>query len=96
VTREGRLVDDMMVVTVGRDAIRIALMCALPMLMAGMVVGVLISVLQVATSIQDITITFIPKILAVFLALLFSMHWMLNLLKGFAVQILTTVGQIGT
>ncbi len=88
--------DDMMVVTVGRDAIRIALMCAMPMLMAGMVVGIVISVLQVATSIQDITITFIPKILAVFLALLFSMHWMLNLLKGFTVQILTTVSQIGS
>ncbi len=85
-----------MVVTIGRDAIRVALLCALPMLMAGMLVGVLISVLQVATSIQDITITFIPKILAVFLALLVSMHWMLQLLMDFARRVLELLAAIGS
>jgi flagellar biosynthetic protein FliQ len=79
--------DEMMVVTIGREAIKTILLVAMPMLVAGMAVGVLISVVQVATSIQDITITFIPKIIAVFTALVFSMHWMLRLMIGFTRQV---------
>ena len=88
--------DEMMVVTIGREAIRVALLCAMPMLMAGMAVGILISVLQVATSIQDITITFIPKILAVFATLMLAMHWMLRLLIGFATTVLQMIAGIGS
>ncbi|MBP7146487.1 MAG: flagellar biosynthetic protein FliQ [Acidobacteria bacterium] len=77
----------MTVVTIGRDAIGVALLVGAPMLLAGMLVGIVISVLQVATSIQDVTITFIPKILAVFFALLISLHWMLRLMIEFTQRI---------
>ncbi len=79
--------DEMMVLAVGHDAMRTALYVAMPMLMAGMLVGVIVSILQVATSIQDVTITFIPKILAVFLVFIVAMSWMLRILLGFTREI---------
>ncbi|RMG46416.1 MAG: flagellar biosynthetic protein FliQ [Acidobacteria bacterium] len=87
--------NEMMVITIGREAMRITLLVGLPMLMAGMLVGIVVSVLQVATSIQDITITFIPKILAVFLALTLSLNWILRLLVGFARQIFDIIATLG-
>ena len=75
--------DEVTVLTLGREALKTVVLVAAPMLLAGMAVGVLISILQVATSIQDITITFIPKILAVFAALLLSLHWMLSVILSF-------------
>jgi flagellar biosynthetic protein FliQ len=79
--------DEMMVLAVGHEAMRTALFVAMPMLAAGMLVGVIVSILQVATSIQDVTITFIPKILAVFLVFVVAMSWMLRVLLTFTREI---------
>lgn len=87
--------DEMTVVMIGREAIKVALLIGLPILLAGMVVGVLVSVFQVATGIQDMTITFIPKILAVFAVLAIAMHWMLNILTGFIERIIVMVSGVG-
>ena len=86
----------MTVLTIGRDTIRVALLVGAPMLLVGMVVGILISVLQVATSIQDVTITFIPKILAVFLTLLISLHWILRLMIEFTQRIFGLISNLNT
>ncbi len=86
--------DEMTAVTVGAQAIKVALLVGLPMLLAGMVVGILVSVFQVATSIQDVTITFIPKILAVFAALVFSLHWMMRILLEFTQQIFASISSL--
>ena len=75
--------DEITVLTLGREAIKTVVLLSAPMLLAGMAVGIFVSVVQVATSIQDITITFIPKILAVFAALLLSLHWMLGIILSF-------------
>jgi flagellar biosynthetic protein FliQ len=87
--------DEMSAVTIGAQAIKVALLVGLPMLLAGMVVGIVVSIFQVATSIQDVTITFIPKILAVFTALVLSLHWMLRVLLEFTTQIFGMVSQLG-
>ncbi|MDQ7007282.1 MAG: flagellar biosynthesis protein FliQ [Acidobacteriota bacterium] len=87
--------DEMTVVAVGREAIKVALMVGLPVLLAGMVVGVMVSIFQVATGIQDMTITFIPKILIVFAVLAFGMHWMISVLTGFIERIFTLVSGVG-
>ncbi len=87
--------DEMMVVNIGRETIKIALMVGLPILLTGMIVGILVSIFQVATSIQDMTITFIPKILAVFGVLAIGMHWMIGLLTGFIEYIMELVRNIG-
>ncbi len=86
--------DEMTAVTVGAQAIKVALLVGLPMLLASMVAGILVSVFQVATSIQDVTITFIPKILAVFAALVFSLHWMMRILLEFTQQIFASISSL--
>ena len=88
--------DEMMVVNVGQEAIKVALMLGLPILVTGMLVGVAVSILQVATSIQDMTITFIPKILSVFAVIAFGMHWMLRVITNFAQQIMHMVTTLTT
>ena len=66
------------VIGFARQSIELTLVIALPMLGVGLGVGVLVSVLQAATQIQEMTLTFVPKIIAVFLALLISFPWILD------------------
>ncbi len=65
------------------DALRIAMMISAPMLLTALVVGILISLFQSVTQIQEMTLTFIPKILATFLALMISLPWMLQTLMDY-------------
>ncbi len=67
-----------MVVALSRQAIELALFLALPMLGVSLVVGVFVSVLQAATQIQEMTLTFVPKILGMFIALLIAFPWMMD------------------
>lgn len=66
------------VIGFGRGAIEITLMLALPLLGLGLIVGLMISVFQATTQIQEMTLTFIPKILAIMTALIMFSPWMLN------------------
>jgi len=87
-------VDEMTVLTIGREAIRTALLVGAPILLVGMAVGLIVSVLQVATSIQDVTVTFIPKILAVFVATLFTLHWMMRLMIEFTQRVFAMIAGV--
>jgi flagellar biosynthetic protein FliQ len=87
-------VDEMTVLTIGREAIRTALLVGAPILLVGMAVGLIVSVIQVATSIQDVTVTFIPKILAVFLATLFTLHWMMRLMIEFTQRVFAMIAGV--
>ena len=58
------------VTAIGKETIEVILMVSAPVLIAGMVVGLLISVFQAVTQIQEMTLTFVPKIIVVFLVLL--------------------------
>ena len=60
------------------DAIKTAISLAAPMLLAGLAVGLLVSIFQAATSINEMTLTFIPKMLAVAVALIFFFPWMMQ------------------
>jgi flagellar biosynthetic protein FliQ len=75
------------VLDVGREAIWLTLQLAAPILIVGLVVGVLIGFFQALTQIQEATLVFAPKILAVFLALLVFLPFMGALLAGFMHQI---------
>ncbi len=66
------------VVGFGRQAIELCLMMALPMLGVGLTVGVIVSIIQAATQIQEMTLTFIPKILSMFVALLLALPWIME------------------
>ena len=75
------------VVGFAREAIETALFIALPMLGVGLAVGVTISILQAATQIQDMTLSFIPKIFAIFLTLLLAFPWIMDRLVSYTREI---------
>jgi flagellar biosynthetic protein FliQ len=75
------------VATIGKEAIEIVLLISAPMLGFGLVVGVMISIFQAATQIQEMTLTFVPKIVAVFVALLIFSPWMLQTMMEFTKEL---------
>ena len=66
------------VVGFARQSIELALMISLPMLGIGLIVGVAVSIVQAATQIQEMTLTFIPKVVCMFLALLLALPWLME------------------
>jgi flagellar biosynthetic protein FliQ len=67
-----------------RQAIELAMLVSLPMLLAGLVAGVLVSVFQTVTSIQDNVLAFIPRAAAIFVTFALTFPWMLRLVTGFS------------
>lgn len=74
-------------VEICKNAIYTALLVAAPMLIAGLVVGILISLFQSVTQIHEMTLTFIPKILAVVLVLIVALPWIMNLLLAYTTEL---------
>ncbi len=79
----------------GRQAIETILMVAAPMLLSGLTVGLLVSIFQAATQINEQTMTFIPKIAAVLISLLIFAPWMIKVLVGFTTNVLTLTATVG-
>ncbi len=75
-------------VELGRDALLMVMLISAPMLGLGLLVGLLVSVFQATTQIQEQTLAFIPKIIAVFVAILIFGPWMLRLLMDYMQQLL--------
>jgi flagellar biosynthetic protein FliQ len=73
------------------EAIKTAISLAAPMLLAGLCVGLLVSIFQSATSINEMTLTFIPKMLAVAIALIFFFPWMVQTMIVFMENIFSNV-----
>lgn len=81
-----------MVITIGTEAIKTTLYLAGPILVAAMVVGILVSIIQAVTQINESTLTFIPKIIAVVLVLTIMGPWMLEIMENYTTDILSNVG----
>ena len=79
------------VVHLARSAVETILLAAGPMLISAMVVGLVISVFQAATQINEQTMTFIPKIVAVFITMVIFGPWMINLLVTFTAGIINSM-----
>ncbi len=75
------------VLDIGKQALVLTLLLAAPMLLLGLAVGVLISILQSVTQIQEMTLTFVPKIVVTVMAMIFFGPWMLRLLMSFTMQL---------
>jgi flagellar biosynthetic protein FliQ len=82
------------VLEIGQDLIWTSLLLALPALLISLVVGLVISILQTITSIQDQTLTFVPRLVAVGLAFVFTMTWSLNLAIHFTVRMLARAAEV--
>ena len=80
-----------MVVELGRRAVETMLLVSAPMLGMSLVIGVLVSLFQALTQLNEATLSFVPKILGVFLAALLFFPWMLNVLIEFMSQLLMSI-----
>lgn len=85
---------DALVVGIIREAVELAMLISLPMLLAGLVAGVLVSVFQTVTSIQDNVLAFIPRAAAVFVTFALTFPWILRLLTGFSRQLVQRLPEL--
>ncbi|MCS7066731.1 MAG: flagellar biosynthesis protein FliQ [Fimbriimonadales bacterium] len=79
------------VLELGRQAMLVGLQVALPILISALVVGLIVSVFQAVTQIQEMTLQFIPKIIAVGLVALLAGGWMLTQIVEFTVRVLSNL-----
>ena len=75
------------VIDIAREALWLIIKCSAPLLLVSLIVGLVISIFQTVTSIQEQTLTFVPKIIAVFLTLIVLGHWMLNEMTQFMIRL---------
>ncbi|MFT7518333.1 MAG: flagellar biosynthetic protein FliQ [Kiritimatiellia bacterium] len=85
--------DTMTAVFLGQQALITSLMIGGPLLLTALVVGTAISVLQTVTQVQEMTLVFVPKIIAVFLVLALSGAWMLQVSVTYATDVWSTIGE---
>jgi flagellar biosynthesis protein FliQ len=79
------------VMTVGSRALEITLMLAAPMLLVALVTGLIVGAFQAATQINEMTLSFIPKLLAISVALMIAGPWMLKVLVGYTRELFESI-----
>ncbi len=82
---------DSTIITLAKEAIKLSLFLSAPLLVTALVVGLAISIFQAVTQIQEMTLTFVPKILAMALVLFFSLPWILKKLTTFTENLLLNI-----
>ena len=82
------------VINLASEAIKLVLLLSLPLLGTGLLVGLMIAVLQATTQIQEMTLSFVPKIVVVLLALLAASPWMLQKMSSFTSQLILSIPQV--
>jgi flagellar biosynthetic protein FliQ len=87
-------VSEALVVGIIRQAIEIAMVVSLPMLLAGLIVGVLVSIFQTVTSIQDNVLAFIPRAAVIFVVFALTFPWMLRLVSGFSQRLIMRLPEL--
>ena len=76
-----------MILKLAKETLQVTLIVSAPMLVVALVVGVLISIAQVVTSIQDMTLSHVPKVIAVFATFLLVFSWMMNTMLAFTARL---------
>lgn len=83
-----------LIVGVIRQALETAVIVSLPMLLAGVIAGVLVSILQTVTSIQDNVLAFIPRALAIIVVFALTFPWMLRVVTGFSAGLIRRLPEL--
>ncbi len=78
-------------VGLGVEAFKIALYLSMPMLLAGLFAGLAISIFQATTQINEMTLSFVPKVILVIVVAILTMPWMMNMMIEFTTKIITMV-----
>lgn len=87
--------DEAAVLEIGRSGIWVVLQLAGPIMLAGLLIGLLIALFQALTTIQEMTLTFVPKILVIFVSLILFLPFMMTTLKEFAHQLFSLIVILG-
>lgn len=82
---------DTTVITLAKEAIKLSLLLAAPLLITALVVGLAISIFQAVTQIQEMTLTFVPKILAMVLVVFLTLPWFLKKLTSFTENLILNI-----
>ena len=82
------------VIDVGYDAIHVTMLLAAPLLLSALAIGLSIGVFQAATQIQEMTLSFIPKLIAMAIAGMIAGPWMLNVLLSFTLNLYASIPEI--
>jgi len=82
------------VLKLGKEALLTALLVSSPMLLIGLVVGVLVGIFQAVTQIQEMTLTFVPKMLIMAVAFIVLLPWMLDILITFTANVLGNLSTV--
>ena len=83
------------VVEVGREALWVILKIAGPIMASGLVIGLLIALFQALTTIQEMTLTFVPKIIVIFTAVIIFLPWMMQTVTVFTQQLFDRMISLG-
>ena len=79
------------IIEFAKQAITLTIYLSMPMLGVGLIAGMIVSVFQAVTQVQEMTLTFVPKIIAVFLGLLFAAPWMLEEITAFTARVFENI-----
>ncbi|MDQ6993373.1 MAG: flagellar biosynthesis protein FliQ [Mariprofundus sp.] len=79
------------VIQIGSEALKLILLLSLPMLGVALVVGIAISLFQAVTQIQEMTLTFVPKIICVFIAMILAAPWMIEKMVSYTHEIFALI-----
>jgi len=82
------------ILKLGLDTLKVTALLASPLLIAALVVGLVVSVFQAVTQINEATLTFIPKMIVVAIVLVLAAPWMLDVMNQFTVQIFENIGEM--
>ena len=82
------------VMTMGRHAMEITLMVAAPLLLVALLIGLVVSIFQAATQINEATLSFIPKLVGVFVTMVVAGPWMISVMVDYMRQVLTGIPQL--
>ena len=87
--------DEVAVLEVGRDALVVILKSSGPIMLVGLLVGIVIALFQALTTIQEMTLTFVPKIIAIFIAIVVFLPFMMTTVIEFANTLFVRISNIG-
>jgi flagellar biosynthetic protein FliQ len=88
-------VSEQYVVYLIREAFYTALLISAPVLLVSLIVGLVISVIQAATSIQEFTLTFVPKLIALAIVMVLTLPWVMNTMVTFTVNLFNNIPSLG-
>lgn len=87
---------DVEVIGILREALMVTMIISAPILGIGMIVGLVIAIFQTTTSIQEQTLTFVPKMVAIFGAIILLASWIIRTLVNYTTNVIMFIGKIGT